>query len=298
MADPRTFTYQTRIVVDSNTDTTLQAYATLYGHAERCLFADYAAGKDTTQDKPAFMRCHGLTSRQYNAIDSGIKGKIASIKERRSGLIEESAIRIKKAKSVITKLNKPAKPRRLVAARTDGSLPASVDTVAVRQSRLFQLHQKKRRLEMLEARHAAMVKDDADGKVRIAFGSRKLFRAQFALEANGLKDHAGWRKKWREVRCSQFMVIGSKDETAGCQGCVASVNEAGDLRLQVRLPEALSNLGKYITISGVRFAYGAENILKALASSHVVTSMTPEGKKVRRLDGTALTYRFVRDDIG
>ena len=297
MADPRTFTYQTRIAVDSGTDAALQAYATLYGHAERCLYADYAAAKDTTQDKPAFMRHHGVTSRQYNAIDAGIKGKITSIKERRSGLIEESAIRIKKAKSVVTRLKKPAKSGLRRRLSSDAAIKL-VETLAERRSRLFQLHQKKRRLDMLEARHAALVKDDTDGTVRIAFGSRKLFRAQFALEANGLKDHTAWRKKWREVRCSQFMVIGSKDETAGCQGCVASVNETGDLNLQVRLPEALSNLGKHITIQNVRFAYGAENILKALASSHVVTSVTPEGKKVRRLDGYALTYRFIRDEIG
>ena len=92
VADPRTFTYQTRIDVDRDTDASLQAYATLHGQAERCLFADHAAGKNATQDKPAFMHHHGLTSRQYNAIDAGIKGKIASIKERRNGLIEESAI--------------------------------------------------------------------------------------------------------------------------------------------------------------------------------------------------------------
>ena len=295
MADPRTFTYQTRIDVDRDTDAALQAYATLYGHAERCLFADYAAGKNTTKDKPAFMRHHGLTSRQYNAIDAGIKGKIASIKERRTGLIEESALRIKKAKSVITKLSKPGKPRRPVTAEAATRL---VEAAADRRSRLFQLHQKKRRLGMLAARHMALVKDDAQSTVRIAFGSRKLFRAQYNLAANGLEDHAAWRKKWRDARSSQFMVLGSKDETAGCHGCVASIKGADELSLQVRLPEAPGSLGKHVTISGVRFAYGAENILKALASSHVVTSTKPDGKKVRRFDGTALTYRFVRDAVG
>ena len=234
MADPRTFTYQTRIDVDCDTDAALQAYATVYGHAERGLFADYAAGTNTTQDKPAFMRHHGLTSRQYNAIDAGIKGKIASIKERRNGLVEESAIRIKKAKLVITKLSKPPKPlpsSGTVSTRRSATSPGMLETVAARRSRLFQLHHKKRRLGTLEARHAALVRDDADGKVRMTFGSRKLFRAQYALAANDLKNHAAWREKWRAVRCSQFMVIGSKDETAGCQGCVASVNEIGELSL-------------------------------------------------------------------
>ena len=301
MTDPRTFTYQTRVAVDPDTDAALQAYASLYGHAERCLFADYAAATNTTEAKPAFMRHHGLTSRQYNAIDAGVKGKVTAIKGRRTGLIAESALRIKKAKAVVAKLAKPAKATR------PGSPPSAgkglkpqkpAESNAVRQARLFALHHKKRRLATLAARHAALVKDDADGRVRIAFGSRKRFQAQFDLTANGIKDHGAWRAEWRNARSSQFMVMGSKDETAGCQGCVATVDAAGALRLQVRLPDALADMAKYLTITGVRFAYGTENILAALSSSRVVKSTLPDGRQIRRRDGTALTYRFVRDEKG
>ena len=286
------FTYQTRVKVDADADAALQAYAQLYGHAERCLFADIAAGLNTTQAKPEFMRRHGLTSRQYNAIDAGLKGKIASIKERRAGLIKASANRIKKAKTTIAKLSKPAK-----AERTKNGKPTP-ESADIRSRRLFTLHQKKRRLGMLESRYKTMVADDTGGTVRIAFGSRKLFRAQFDLTANGYADHAAWREDWRRARSSQFMVLGSKEETSGCQGCVATVTETGDMTLRVRLPAALAHLGKHVTINGVRFAYGAQNILKALASSRVVSGKTGDGKPTRRLDGTALTYRFVRDKWG
>ncbi|HUI68241.1 MAG TPA: hypothetical protein VL087_08525, partial [Nitrospirota bacterium] len=49
-------------------------------------------------------------------------------------------------------------------------------------------------------------------------------------------------------------VIGSKDETAGCQGCVATVAEDGSIALRLRLPNALS--GKYLSLRGLHFTHG------------------------------------------
>ena len=96
------------------------------------------------------------------------------------------------------------------------------ESSAEKTKRLAALHQKKRRLQMLDARLLALQADHDAGRVRIAFGSKKLFRAQFDLEANGFASHDAWRDEWRASRSSQFMVLGSKDETAGCQGCVAT----------------------------------------------------------------------------
>ena len=42
-------------------------------------------------------------------------------------------------------------------------------------------------------------------------------------------------------RCpvGEFFVLGSKDERAGCQLCVATVQDDGTLTLRLRLPDAL-----------------------------------------------------------
>jgi hypothetical protein len=77
-----------------------------------------------------------------------------------------------------------------------------------------------------------MEADHQAGNVPIAFGSRKLFHAQFELEAKGYASH----EDWRAARSGQCFVLGSKDETAGCQGCVATSNEDLSLDLRVRLP--------------------------------------------------------------
>jgi hypothetical protein len=87
-------------------------------------------------------------------------------------------------------------------------------------------HHKTRRLAMLQARLDRLKTDTTP---RLCFGGRKLLRTDKAA--------------WRAARSSQFFVIGSKDETAGCQGCVASVADDGSLTLRLRLPDAL---GKHL----------------------------------------------------
>ena len=285
--ESRTFTYQTRIELDAQGERALDAYAQLYGRAERKLFAAFASGDSLDKLKSEFITEFGLTARQFNAISSGIKGKIASIKERRAGLLAEAKLRQKKAASVVKKLS--AAPKQ--------------ESSAEKTKRLAALHQKKRRLQMLDARLLALQADHDAGRVRIAFGSKKLFRAQFDLEANGFASHDAWRDEWRASRSSQFMVLGSKDETAGCQGCVATLSDDGSLSLRLRLPDAasegaVSDLGRYATIAGVRFAYGMSDVVAALNSSRRIEKTSKSGKTSQSRDGTALTYRFGRDDRG
>jgi len=142
------------------------------------------------------------------------------------------------------------------------------------------LHQKKRRLSLIEKRLAAMKADHDTHKVRLCFGSKTLFRAQFALEANGFGSLDDWRAAWSDARASSFFVIGSKDETAGCQGCVAKVSADGSFLLRLRMPDSVGEFGQYIELPGVRFAYGQSQLLDALTA------------------GTALSYRFVKDQTG
>jgi hypothetical protein len=57
-----------------------------------------------------------------------------------------------------------------------------------------------------------MQTDHKAGKVRLCFGSKKLFNAQFDLQANGYADHAGWKYDWLNARSDQFFVLGSHVE--------------------------------------------------------------------------------------
>jgi len=222
------YTYKTIAKDAAAADAALCAYASLFGDVERRLFVEIKKGGDLTKLKPELCREHGLTSRQFNAVRFQLEGKIDAVKAQRKGLIEQMKGRIKKAGQVLKKLLKP--PKR-------GGLP---ETPAEKQTRLQKHHEKKRRSVALEGRLERLEADHKAGVVSIAFGGLKRFCAQFNLAANGYEDHTQWQAGWRAARCSQFFVLGSGDETAGCQGCVATVNDDDEsLDLRVRLPDAV-----------------------------------------------------------
>ncbi|CAM3593136.1 hypothetical protein [Polaromonas hydrogenivorans] len=195
MSERPVFTYQTRPMLDGGQALALDAYAyaELYGRAERSLFAALQAGGKLNDLKRELLPRFGITARQFNAVRIGLEGKIDSIRQRRPELIVQAQARIKKAAKVIARLKSKA--------------PGS-----------DKLHQKKRRLVLMQSRLSAMQADHESGKTRLCFGSKKLFHAHFELEANGYASHQEWKQDWLAERSSQFFVLGSKDETAGCQG--------------------------------------------------------------------------------
>ena len=142
----------------------------------------------------------------------------------------------------------------------------------------------------------------AAGRVRLCFGSKRLWRKQHHLELNGYASREEWLKEWRDARSVEFFVLGSRDETAGCQLCVATIADDGTLTLRLRLPDYLANQhGKYLFIQGVRFAYGHEQMLAALGSNAEYAAHRREhGDKVARATalGQAISYRFKRDAKG
>jgi len=260
-------TYQTRLHLPPEVEALLEAYAELYARAERGLFAAMARGVRPEDLKGAFQRRFGLTARQFNAICRGLKGKVASVRERRRGLIAEARARVAKAERRIRCLE-----RRL---RREGD-------AGRRRALRQQIHQKKRRLATLRARLARLEADREAGQVRLCFGGRRLFRAQFHLEASGYGSLEAWREAWRRARAGQFFVLGSKDETAGCQGCVAEHLGQGRFAFRLRLPDALvgQNGGeKHLRFEAV-LRYGTDPVVAALTL------------------GQALSYRFLRDEKG
>lgn len=274
MAERPIFTYQTRLALGADQVAALDAYAALYGKAERSLFAAMQSGESINALKRALLPRFGITARQFNALRVGLEGKIDSIKARRPELIGELETRIKKAQKV-------------------------VNVLALRSTQAAKLHQKKRRLHVLQTKLEAMQADHKAGFVRLCFGSKRLFNAQFDLQANGYADHTAWKCDWIEARSSQFFVLGSQDETAGNQSCQATLQHGGSLALDLRMPNACeSGHGKRVLLSDVKFTYGHDKITAALASSQRIASVTKAGKPTMKRTGSALSYRFVRDNKG
>ena len=79
----------------------------------------------------------------------------------------------------------------------------------------------------LRCRLAGLEADIAAGLVRLCFGPKPLWRKQHHLEQNGYASHEEWLQDWQDARSDEFFVLGSRDETAGCQLCVATVADGG-----------------------------------------------------------------------
>jgi len=266
-SEHRTFTYQTRLVLNKEQDRLLSEYAELMGRVERTLFSDLAKGKSIGELKTPYLIKHGITARQFNALRTQVEGKIASIKELRKEQLQE----IKQRKT---------------------SLVNSIAKLKKKKDKALMVHQKKRRLARIECRIKTLEENIASGKVSLCFGSRVLFCAQFDLDANGYDSHEEWLRKWRAARSSSFFVLGSKDETAGNQSCVATLQQDNSLSLKLRLPNALSHDGKHLEIQNVNFNYGYGAIIGGLESCN-------ERKLLKNRDsGVPLSYRFKRDKKG
>lgn len=255
MGQEITRTFETRIQIDQTTDTILNRCAELFAHIEHRLFADIASGKTAGELKNDYLVCYEITARHFNALRVKVEGKIVSIKKRRPALITEAKERIDSLATKIKKLSK-------------------------RKGDFQVIHQKKRRLTNLENKLEQLKNDHKNNTIRCCFGSKKLFRAQFDLEANGYTSHAEWRKDWKKARASELFFLGSKDETAGNQTCTATLQPDQTLSLRIRLPDALKQ-GKYLMIPQVNFSYGKQEILAQLNNQT-----------------KAITWRLLRDKKG
>ena len=276
-----TATYHTRVSEYAGTDreagdAALSAYGKLYGRVERGLFANVAAGRPAASLKSEYLKRHGIPARMFNGVRVALEGKVASVREQQKLRVDGLGRQI-------------ARAQRQVAD-------------AIERGRWDHVHQKRRRLANLRLRRAALEADVEAGRVRLCFGSKRLWHKQHHLVENGYSRHQEWLRDWQGARSDEFFVLGSRDETAGCQLCVAMVADDGTLTLRLRLPDCLADQhGKYLVIQGVRFAYGQEQVLAALQSNAEYARYRREhGDKATRATslGQAISYRFKRDEKG
>jgi IS605 OrfB family transposase len=270
MKDKTLRTYQSRPSLPPLSEEILNACADLFAHIEHSLLADISKGHLAHTLKSTYLTKHGITARQFNAIRVKVEGKIASIKELRKLEISDLSERIKVLERKLSKLQKNP----------------------------LLVHQKKRRLHKLQDRLQRLSREQEENTISLCFGSKKLFHAQFNLEANGYTTHKEWLSDWRQARTNEIFFLGSKDETSGNQTCSASI-EGDTLILRIRLPNALhKKYGKYLIIPKITFAYGHQEIKNALIECQQ-RHLLAQAKDPRHTNhGQALTYRFKCDKKG
>ena len=91
--------------------------------------------------------------------------------------------------------------------------------------KLFYRRQKLNRFKMRRARLEQRIKDN---KYSMCFGAKKLFKAQYNLEANGFASHAKWYTAFKRKRDANILYTGSNDETQGNQMFQVFYDEIND----------------------------------------------------------------------
>ncbi len=279
-------------------DLALSTYAKKFNHVAHHLAADMNKEQRTGASfKSAYLRRFDITARQFNAVRLHVEGLASNRVENLKNQENTLGDKIAATQKLLPKIRK-----QIEEAKKKGVAEPVVRRLENR------LHQKKRKLGHLLERQSKVIADlhrpFASG---ICFGGRKLFRAQFHLKENGYDGHAQWLKEWKASRASQFFVLGSIDETAGCQGCVARIQEDGSFLLDLRLP---GEQGERITIGPIRFPYRADQ-LRAVLSLHAtvskknlpkITKRSKAGKDYSRTIYpealSAISWRFQRDEKG
>ncbi len=253
-------------------DAALAGYANRFNLVARHLAVDMAREKrNGASFKNGYLRRFAVTARQFNAVRSHVEG----LAENRAENLKHQENILSEKVTAIQKLL-PRIERQIVRERGK----AIVDRK--RLNRLEnRLHQKKRKLRNLLERQSHVIEDlHRPMGTGICFGGRKLFGKQHHLAENGYQDHEEWLSDWRAARSTQFLVLGSSDETAGCQGCVARALDDGSFLLDLRLP---GDQGERVTLGPLCFPYGDGKLRAAiLAHAELSKANLPEITKQSR----------------
>ena len=269
MPKGQVFTYQTRIP----SHPALDAYADLYGRVERKLFPEIRAGRPPEDLKSSYLELFRIPARLFNSARISALGKISSAQECQALNIQDLTVRTKSLEKKLAKIKDP-----------------------------FNKHQKARRLGILKGQLERLLLDQASGRVRIAFGSKELWRAQSHLEGNSYSSHQEWLEEWRSARSSEFFIVGSKEETGGCQLCTPSLQEDVRVAPRLRLPDALTeSWGKYLEFNDLDFNHGRERLQALVIENQEFLRIYKSEGRARAKEsglGSPLSFKFKRDRKG
>lgn len=285
----------------------LDGFAEIFGTAERRLHVllsrlpdrAHCGAQALKEAKNALKRQmiadEGLTARHYNSVLTLVEGRHDSLREICKARIATLKQKLKRLEKKLAdrqrKIDAFSAARREAAARLARGKPLT-KSLAAKLSQTFDptrerftQHQQKRRRQILLDRIDQETAQLARPVPSVVFGSKALLRQRARLHNNDLRGLRDWQRKWATSRSGQLLFVGSSDETAGCQSCVATLGEAGDLTLRIRLPQSLADEGKYLLIPNVALPDYARAAVQDALARHAAK----DGR------GPAMTWRFIKE---
>lgn len=284
-------TYECKIN-DESTLSLLRELNGLFGVWVRKLFVLLYANPvdDRNHLKRCFQKQMGVSSTHYNSIKNHVDGAYRSRRELGVIQYKEVQSRIKYTKATIlncekaliketqslarvrsylkarslhkadVKFKKPRKLNRKIDLN-NLSLPRYHRHLPSRQIK-FKIHQKKRRLAILESKAKRLEHQLKTNRWSLCFGSKQLLRKQNYLMENAYKNHSNWKDDWIFSRSNQSYWLGDTKEKARNRNAKLSF-EGSFACLRLTVPEALRpKYGSFVTINDLKFDQRAEKQIK------------------------------------
>ena len=127
-------------------------------------------------------------------------------------------------------------------------------------------------------------KDIKNKNIKISFGSKKLFNAQYNLEDNGFKTHTKWKNNYNNKRDKNIYYLGSKDETFGNQLAQLDYDfTTSKFTLKLRKEKQYSNESKYLNISNIDFKYMKDELINIINDHKSNQTLLPLSYRIYRV---------------
>ncbi len=225
----------------------LDSMAQLYSQIEREMHLRLNKGEKIGQIEKSLQVKYQVDSTTVRNVYHNLKGKHQSIRELQKTQAQDLKNTITSIKKSISQYEKRIKKR-------------IKKQQSVKKERAY-IHQKKRRLEIKQAKLVKLNQRIKSNRVTLCFGTKKLFKAQYNLEANGYTNHEEWLEDWKTARNSNFLMVGAKTYNCGNQLC--RLDNLGNLTITVP-PCLIKEFGNKVNCSPIKFRYGQEWIDIAL----------------------------------
>ena len=277
----KTLTFETRLVLSDEQDAALCQYAELWNEVKFRWFANLQKPKAQQMDRTQFMNQMGMpfSYRVFQGVRQSVKGLVQSYQTNRNNRLVTLEVKIKQLEKTLDKLKKRCDH---VAARG-----------CPQQAKRFRntRRQKETKLIRLQKKHLTLLAEKQANKTPICFGGRKLLKERQSLQTTeAIKD---WQGRWHEARYREFLLVGSHDESWGCQNAQLSPSDEKDnYQLKLLVPHQLrKTFGTNINIDHLQFKHGHAHIAQAVWRNQVK-------KHDKTIKGQSLGFRFKRDKKG
>ena len=211
----KTFTIETRLNQRNNAEIIeyVKEYNALYGKMLRFAWHRYNNGGTFNMKKSEFntvlQKTFGVNKRLANSVISEVEGLYKALYQLKWHEYGQLQGKISKKRKKVKKLSKKVFA---ISEKTKGK-NFSDSLLQYYQKLKTDIFYEHRRLNRLVQKQNNLLREIQSKKLRLCFGTKKLFYAQFHLKENNMTSHKIWLERFRQARDNRSLYIGSKDES-------------------------------------------------------------------------------------